>query len=193
MSFCTTLENAISSFNQIATKRSLISDNILGQGLRSSKSFFIDEPKQKYRKIKAEIHKGVNSKCIKNMLSDQSLAAVSTTHVSTNSKESSQIIKPSDETATSDSCLLPLSKDCTIDKANSAHKLNLCHKQSSSSNSCKSCLSCGWRFPKIISLQEINYHINQCIDGFGERNKAYLNYKHDLPNSSSAPSRSKKQ
>ena len=41
----------------------------------------------------------------------------------------------------------------------------------------KKCPSCNWLFPKEISFQRINVHINKCLDGSGEKDKKiYENY-----------------
>jgi len=33
------------------------------------------------------------------------------------------------------------------------------------------CLSCNWKFPSQMNLNEINIHINDCLDGKGEENR----------------------
>ena len=38
-------------------------------------------------------------------------------------------------------------------------------------NEFKKCPSCNWLFPKEISFQRINVHINKCLDGSGEKDK----------------------
>jgi hypothetical protein len=44
-------------------------------------------------------------------------------------------------------------------------------------NEFKKCPSCNWLFPKEISFQRINVHINKCLDGSGEKDKKiYENY-----------------
>lgn len=188
-----TLENYISKFNQIDTARkTVLTDVHLVQTHKSNKSFFIDEPNRKRRKIKTCSNKGgSNSKPIKKNISEQSLIAVSTSQKSNYSNLSSHTNNINYDTASKE-VILSLSKDdsrddCILNKG----KFNQSrHKQNDFS--CKSCMSCEWKFPKYLSIQEINYHINQCIDGFGKRNKAYLLCKHDAPNSSSTVTKSKK-
>ena len=33
------------------------------------------------------------------------------------------------------------------------------------------CLTCNWKFPSKMTLNEINNHINECLDGKGEKNR----------------------
>ena len=46
------------------------------------------------------------------------------------------------------------------------------------------CFSCSWKFPKKMTLNEINNHINECLDGKGEKNRLEYEKTYKLLNHS---------
>lgn len=64
--------------------------------------------------------------------------------------------------------------------SNSQSVIDLCLNESEGENFLEeaeneynvACISCSWFFPKELSEEEMNAHVNQCLDGRGQENKS---------------------